>query len=84
MGYDEDECFFCYTCNNWNEPTENTMEVCFNCIEKYAGKIITARLLSVFSNPVNINGNIPCNVCKEIKKFVCSVRCCQPNEHFKN
>ena len=84
MGYDEIECFFCYICHGWNEITDNEIEVCFTCIEKYAGKRITGRLLNVFTQTVNISGNISCDVCKETKKFVCNVRCCDMKKQFQN
>ena len=76
MGYDECECLFCYTRGGGNEITDDTIEMCFSCLEKHIGDRITGRVLNIFSQYI-VNSNVTCSVCKKVKKLTCEVRCCK-------
>jgi len=82
MGYDDCECLFCYTRNCGNEITDDIIEICFSCLEKHIGKNITGRVLNIFSQYI-VSSNVTCNVCKEIKKLTCEVKCCKDHT-FEN
>lgn len=80
MGYDTNECLFCYTSGGGNEPTEDCIDICFTCLEEHIGSRITGRVLQIFEEYI-VSSKILCEVCQKEKKLVCNVRCC--NEHFK-
>jgi len=83
MGYDDNECLFCYTHMHGNEITDNEITICVTCLENHIGTNITGRVLSAFSGAIEFSSNNPCSICNETKKLLCSVCCCDVDYHFK-
>jgi hypothetical protein len=82
MGYDDNECLFCYTSGNGNEITDKDIDICFTCLEKHIGSQITGRVLYIFCGDI-VRTKINCAVCHEEKKLACHVKCCDDCQtHF--
>lgn len=48
MGYDSNECIFCYTNGLGNSSCDKSTTICFKCIDKHIGTNFTSRVVDAF------------------------------------
>lgn len=62
MGYDSDECIFCYTNGFGNASCDEYESVCFKCIEKHIGTNFTSRVKDAFKT-FELENDWTCSIC---------------------
>lgn len=77
MGYDYEECVFCYLQGRGNEPTnEIPYDVCFQCLESANITKYVGRVPSKISSRLGCISHGDCMTCVREEVFLISVNLC--------